>query len=231
MQDPFITSLETDSRLIAAALDGVSEDAVVPTCPDWTVRDLILHLGSEHIWVTELMRQRSSNALRPSSHRPQGTESLHDWYRNANQRLREMLVTTSPSTPMWNVTGDNVAGSWRRRQAHETAIHRFDLEYVAGQATDIEEILAEAFMDEFGLFLPFLREFRNAPIPERDIVLSTPESSWTLEANTGAITNGPALTNADVAGSASALVLALWGRPHDADVRSPELLNRWIVNS
>lgn len=230
MQDPFITSLENDGQLIDAALDRVSEHAAVPTCPDWTVRDLILHLGSEHIWVAELLREKPSEALRPSSHRPQESESLREWYRNANQRLREMLAATSPSTPVWNVTGDNVAGSWRRRQAHETAIHRFDLEHVTGRANDIDEILAEAFMDEFGLFLPFLREFRDAPIPDRDIVLSTPESSWTLEANTGEITNGPALTNADVVGSASALVLALWGRPQDADVRSPELLKRWIVD-
>jgi uncharacterized protein (TIGR03083 family) len=226
MHDPFIQSLMDDASLIDDVLSTTQDSVAIPTCPGWTVRDLVEHLGSEHIWVADLIENRVQVATR----RVQPTveaESLRAWYRSANERLRSVLAETPPTTRVWNVNGDNVVGSWRRRQAHETAIHRFDLEYAAGQAHDIDEVLAESFLDELGTFLPFLHKFLGLAIPDEDLILSSVESSWTLEAGTGTIRNGPPLPMADIIGSAGSILLALWDRPHDAEINRPALLTHW----
>jgi uncharacterized protein (TIGR03083 family) len=226
MADPFIESLKEDGELIDAALVTTRYSVAIPTCPGWTVQDLIEHLGSEHLWVADLITNRVQVATRRVQPAIE-IDSLRDWYRKTNKRLRNVLMETSPNTRVWNVNGDDIAGSWRRRQAHETAIHRFDLEYAAGRVNDIDEILAEAFLDELGSFLPFLHKFLGLAIPDEDLVLSSSAASWTLEAGIGTIRNGPPLPSAHIAGAASSILLALWDRPHDAEINRPALLSRW----
>ena len=36
--------------------DRAGLDAPVPTCPDWTVRDLVAHQGMVHRWAAALVR-------------------------------------------------------------------------------------------------------------------------------------------------------------------------------
>lgn len=226
MHDPFIQSLEDDGKLIDEALATTPHSVAIPTCPGWTVQNLVEHLGSLHIWVAQLIENRIQVATRPTQSVVE-TDSLRTWYRSTNRRLRTVLSETPPGTQVWTVTGDHIAGSWRRRQAHETAIHRFDLEYALGRAPEIDEILAESFVDELGCLVPFLHKFRGLVIPDEDLVMSSSDASWTLEAGKGTICNGPPLPSADIVGSASSVLLALWDRPHDAEINRPALLSRW----
>ncbi len=41
----------------AQALGGANLDSVVPTCPDWTVRDLARHVGSLHRWAASIVER------------------------------------------------------------------------------------------------------------------------------------------------------------------------------
>jgi hypothetical protein len=52
-----IEHLERESTAFADALgrDGLDLGARVPTCPEWTVRDLAEHVGGLYRWVTALV--------------------------------------------------------------------------------------------------------------------------------------------------------------------------------
>ena len=47
---------------MAAAVAGADPDGTVPTCPEWTVRDLVRHMGGVHRWATGFVRGRTEPA-------------------------------------------------------------------------------------------------------------------------------------------------------------------------
>jgi uncharacterized protein (TIGR03083 family) len=47
-----IDALRTEGERMAAAAAVADPDGAVPTCPEWTVRDLIRHMGGVHRWAT-----------------------------------------------------------------------------------------------------------------------------------------------------------------------------------
>jgi hypothetical protein len=50
-----IDALRTEGELMVAAAAVADGGAAVPTCPEWTVRDLIRHTGGVHRWATSFV--------------------------------------------------------------------------------------------------------------------------------------------------------------------------------
>ena len=50
-----IELLGVEAVRFASSLTDADLDATVVTCPDWTVRDLVSHVGGLHRWSTELV--------------------------------------------------------------------------------------------------------------------------------------------------------------------------------
>src|SRR5213083_293254 len=48
--------IETESAAAAATIASASLDAAVPSCPDWSFSDLILHLGRVQRFWAEVVR-------------------------------------------------------------------------------------------------------------------------------------------------------------------------------
>ena len=48
----YLAVLATEATALAAAAEEAGLDAPVPTCPGWTVNDLVLHIGEVHRWAT-----------------------------------------------------------------------------------------------------------------------------------------------------------------------------------
>ena len=42
----------------ANAIEGADLSTPVPTCPEWTLRDLVTHMGQIHRWVDGIVRER-----------------------------------------------------------------------------------------------------------------------------------------------------------------------------
>src|ERR1017187_2840194 len=55
-----IGAIRGESARIADLLDGADLDARVPSCPDWALRDLVLHLGEvQRSWAGCLRARRA----------------------------------------------------------------------------------------------------------------------------------------------------------------------------
>lgn len=116
-----------------------SMSAPVPTCPEWSVLDLVTHLGNVHSWAASVIETGSSTvsglADEPASHRPR---RVAQWYEGRAEDLYAVLRETPMDRPCWNFAyGAGVAGFWHRRMTHETVVHGLDL----AVAADLEERL------------------------------------------------------------------------------------------
>ena len=54
-----IKAVREEGKRFADSAERVDLDAMVPTCPGWTVRDLVRHLGEIHLWAAGRISKRS----------------------------------------------------------------------------------------------------------------------------------------------------------------------------
>ncbi|WP_267969280.1 maleylpyruvate isomerase family mycothiol-dependent enzyme [Streptomyces thermodiastaticus] len=130
-------ALDREGRLLAEAAEAAGTDARVPPCPGWSVRDLLRHTGVVHRWATAFVAD-AHTAPRPMGDPPDldGTDLLA-WYRAGHRRLVDTLAEAPDDVRCWTFHPAPVASPlafWIRRQAHETAVHRFDAEAARGGA-------------------------------------------------------------------------------------------------
>lgn len=121
----------------------------VPSCPGWTVLDLVTHLGNIHAWAATVMETgKASRRLedRPSSNKP---KRVAEWYLAKAEDLYAVLRDTPAEQECWNfVFGAGSASFWQRRQTHETLLHGVDLALATGVAERLPADLAADGVDE-----------------------------------------------------------------------------------
>lgn len=114
----------------------------VPTCPEWTVRDLVAHVGQEHRWAADVVRTGRPLAV-PD---PREQEVPEDWASWLHAGARQLIdVVGDGAASVWTYLGARPARFWLRRMLHDTAVHHADL---AGRAPVIPADLAEDAVDE-----------------------------------------------------------------------------------
>lgn len=117
------------ARLGAVAVRDLS--ALVPTCPGWTVEDLVRHVADGYLNVVvprlqlpEQTATRELAALEPLAALELGYTAMTGQFAAHAPHDHPELAT--PDTP-------DTARFWIRRMAHETVIHRVDVELALGE--------------------------------------------------------------------------------------------------
>ena len=203
-------------RLAAAASGNLSND--VPSCPGWTVSDLVSHVAEvyEHkIACTAL--GRSPDPWPPEW--PSDRDPL-EWLGDAHQRLLGMFEAsdaTTPSATWW--PPDQTVGFWARRMAQETAVHRIDAELAIGAPTPVDAELAVDGVDEI-LVIMYAGDWSDEPdeaATGQRVAISTGGRTWlvTLEREAVTVAEEVGDTEATLSGAPSDVLLWLWGRAPD----------------
>jgi uncharacterized protein (TIGR03083 family) len=219
----FVVEVDRLGNRLADAADG-SLDAPVPSCPGWTVDDLVRHIAEvyEHK-IASTQQQRVPDPWPPAW--PADRDPV-EWFRDAHGRLLAMFTThqpTDPSPTWW--PDDQTVGFWARRMAHETAIHGADAELAAtGAVTPLDASLATDGVDEI-LRIMLEGDWSEAPSAQslgQRVAVLTGDRSWivTLNGLSIGIAEAPADDGvaARISGDPSALDLWLWGRAPDAAI-------------
>jgi uncharacterized protein (TIGR03083 family) len=132
---------ETD-RLGALAL-AADPTRTVLTCPQWTVRDLVAHVGRGHRWSAAIIEERVATPPPfPDLPAPDDPADWPGWLRSGSDRLTAAIRAVGPQTPVWTWQPDKRAKFWLRRMLHDEVIHRFDLELTRGEAGELGHELA-----------------------------------------------------------------------------------------
>jgi uncharacterized protein (TIGR03083 family) len=158
-------AIERESATFVAAGAAVAFDARVPSCPDWSADDLLRHVGTVQRWAAGMVERRATEpAGRGEIDSPAERDALLDWVRDGSAGLVAVLRATPPDAQLWTFPGLGEARFWSRRQAHEIALHRVDVQLagqkVGGAPDPIDSDLACDGIDEFfDVIAPFrLRE-------------------------------------------------------------------------
>ncbi|UNO38905.1 maleylpyruvate isomerase family mycothiol-dependent enzyme [Streptomyces sp. MST-110588] len=130
----YVQTLERDGLLLADAAEKAGPDAPVPSCPEWRVRDLVLHMGQVHRWAADLVARARTEPVRFSAAAPElADEDLVPWLQDGHRALVETLRSAAPDMTCWTfMPATSPLAFWARRQAHETAVHRVDAEGALG---------------------------------------------------------------------------------------------------
>jgi uncharacterized protein (TIGR03083 family) len=217
---PYLTIVSAEGAALADAAEG-HLDGPVPTCPDWTVAQLVTHVGGIHGWTRRVVAAGGERvSLRDSPRPPEDPADLLPWYRNGLAELVEVL-SGDADAPAWTFppTAPNTVGWWQRRQALETAVHRFDAQTAAdsGPADGIADDLAVAGIDEFlADFLPRALGANPAEALTGTLHLHATDApgEWWLDFGAEGLATRREHAKADTAvrGPASGLYLWLWNR-------------------
>jgi uncharacterized protein (TIGR03083 family) len=199
--------------------------APVPWVPAWTVRDLVGHLGAVHRWATAIVRAGTTD--RPAAPPQPPDDGLLDWYAVGLTDLVHALRDTPPNTPAWHMSpaAERTVGSWIRRQAHELAVHRMDLEVAAGRpVTAVDPQLAEDGADEvLRVVVPRWAHVEPVASAPATVVVRSSDTGrvWTVRVRRGdvAVHDGDAdAADARLEAPAGQLLRRLWGRPAEVTV-------------
>jgi len=152
--DAYVDAIERESATFVTVATTTDSDAPVPSCPDWTVDDLLRHVGIVQRWATEQVAERRTERVWVGDvETPTERDALLEWVREGSAGLVAVLRATPPETAMWTFPGIGEASFWSRRQAQEIALHRVDVQLAAGggegAADAIDSELAADGIDEF----------------------------------------------------------------------------------
>jgi uncharacterized protein (TIGR03083 family) len=211
----YLEHLRADSaRLGEVARTGLG--ATVPNCPGWTVDDVLRHVAQVYVHKVEVLKV----GARPDPWPPDfsGLDSLQ-WYEEARHAIVDALERAGTSTPSWTFSPrDSTSGFWYRRMAHETVVHRIDVEQAHDAVTPIDAELALDGIDEVlypTLGGPWWEEGDTEFPLDAAIRLSAAGRSWTVVADATSVDvrqGADGDVAAEVTGDPGDVYLWLWGR-------------------
>jgi uncharacterized protein (TIGR03083 family) len=150
--DAYFAEIRASATQLADVVIANDPDLPVPTCPDWTLRQLATHVGRVHRWAAEIVTTRATERI-PSDSVPDGdypvaAEDRAAWL-NAGASRVIAAVIAADDEPVWAFGRQAPASFWARRQAHETAMHRIDAELAVGRTAELDAQLAADGIDEW----------------------------------------------------------------------------------
>ncbi|HIW61359.1 MAG TPA: maleylpyruvate isomerase family mycothiol-dependent enzyme [Candidatus Stackebrandtia excrementipullorum] len=213
---------QREFELFWSAVVSADLDTPVPSCPDWTLNDLIVHMDT----VARRYVRRICSPEPPAPEARSTTKNVAD----PRPALAESAasLTTSLSTAEFDDTAWNwapmadTAWFWFRRAACETAVHRWDAQMaVAGAEPVAAELATEGIDEVLDSFLPAGRRMSESDASGLVHLLATDvDREWfvrrdgrryTLVSGDDQDLPGQPV-HARAAGPASDVYLALWGR-------------------
>jgi uncharacterized protein (TIGR03083 family) len=246
-----IEALAREGALMTAAVERGDPGASVPTCPDWSLRELVQHTSGVHRWATRVVRERSSGPIDEELEAVAGgwpgDEDLAPWFRAGHALLVDALRSAPDDVECWSfLQAPSALAFWARRQLHETVIHRVDAELASGGARgagsprSVSHVPVDVAVDGIDeLLTGFLprRSSRLKPASPATIAVqpTDADAAWLVTAGPEGATTERTASAADVLvrGPAADLYLLVWNR-RDLDgievVGDHALLDLWRSN-
>jgi uncharacterized protein (TIGR03083 family) len=236
---------------MADLIRGANPTTPVPTCPDWTLADLVKHLGGVHRWAGRMVREQAPARI-PSRlielALPNQRADYPDWLADGGHLLMAALRGAEPDAPMWAWGADQHARFWSRRMLHETTVHRTDAEQALGREPRVDTSVAVDGIDELLDNLPGAAYFAANVTELRgngeslECLATDTGDTWLIELypdrftwrHDSAAAHAPA--SAILRGTAADLYLLLWRRRPLDDARfalegESSVLEHWLDKS
>ncbi len=243
-QADLLTALDSAAVGLAREAGRVLLSDPVPTCPGWTVRDLVTHVGGVHRWATTVVADRLTENVEHDTDffdAPDEPDRFLPWFVEGGSTLVRTLRAAPDDLRTFVFLKDAPPAKmfWTRRQAHETTIHRVDAQAArlgrrpSTAEAGIPRSLALDGLDELLTgFVPRRSSRLRTDEPFRTVVAPTDAAAaWTVSvsAHPPVVTEGAEPgAHSRITGTSAALYLGLWNRGDDiAENGTVDLLGHW----
>lgn len=236
----YLEQVAEQARALRATAVSAGPAAAVPTCPEWTVQQLVRHIARVHSWVVHALATAPNAQPEPADRPPDEWDALLAWWDDCLDTMLASLRAGGADAPTWVFpnTAAPTAMFWARRQAHETAIHRLDGEHAEAGSDRPDSVPSLVFEPDFAadgidelLMLMVPRRLAREPAAVEGTVLfhaADAGRAWLVTLKRGEVPEvGPALhmdADASVVGTADAVYRAAWRRPSTAIVNGDRAL-------
>jgi uncharacterized protein (TIGR03083 family) len=149
----FATALIAENAAFADLLRDADLSIPVPTCPEWTLEQLMRHVGRGDRWCAQIVAEQSMDFIDPRTvadgKPPAGRDNEIAWLHAGVQQLVDAVAHTGAETPVWTFLGPRPAKWWIRRRLHEIVVHRADAAIALGTQYDVDPALAADAITEW----------------------------------------------------------------------------------
>jgi len=146
-------SLLAENAAFAALLRDADLTTPVPTCPEWTLDQLMRHVGRGDRWCAQIVAEKSGEFIDPRTvsdgKPPADRDGMIEWLHRGPRDLIDAVAQSGPDTPVWTFLGPRPAAWWIRRRLHETAVHRADAAIALGADFGIDPVIAADGITEY----------------------------------------------------------------------------------
>lgn len=189
----------------------------VPDCPGWTAADAVRHTAQVYLHKVASIRdgEMPREGWPPEHvHTAEPGPLIDDAYAQLVGQL-DAHVPGDHAPTWW--PPDQTVGFWLRRMAHETSIHRHDVERAVGEPTPVAPDLAVDGIDEV-LDQMLAGDWSDEVVPEASggtVLIESGGHTWAVTLEPAQVTlarETPGQLAAQVTGDPSEVLLWLWGR-------------------
>ncbi|MBO3743245.1 maleylpyruvate isomerase family mycothiol-dependent enzyme [Actinoplanes flavus] len=247
-------SIVEHTRGLARSAAAAGPDTAVPTTPEWTVADLVEHVGQTQHWVAEIIERRVTDPAQLPTEMavlPADPGEWDAWLSGSAQRVTSACSDDALDAAVFNAAGDERTGTrfWLTSVLNETVVHGFDAANAAGRPADIAPDIAAALISNHLAMLtsptwamlrsPSAEAIRGTGQTLQWRATDTGDGAWLVERRPGGATWRLATGDADVTvtGPAASLLLIMTRRRPltgdetigiDGDV---DLARHWLDNT
>ena len=161
-----------ENRAFAELFHDADESRPVPTCPGWSLMQLLRHVGRGDRWAAQIVRDRLDDFLDPRTVEggkpPPDRADAISWLHGGAQLLVDAIELTGVQTPVWTFLGPRPANWWIRRRLHETAVHRADAAIAIGSEFTLEADIAADAITEWLERVAIQAGSEGTPLPLED---------------------------------------------------------------
>lgn len=236
------------AELLARQVRGAEPTTPVPSCPEWTVGQLLRHVGAGLRWAAGVVGTRADGPVPDDdlrvldAYRDHAVDPLADELAAAAHALSDALGEAGETAAVWTAVPGGTPLFWARRFTNEVLLHRADAALAVGADYAVgPEVAADALDEWLELHsLPVMfehhPELRELLGPGRTLHLHAtdhPDAEWVVDLTGEVITWRRAHEKSAVAarGPLVELLLVVYRRkdPGGLDVVGDrELLDFWL---
>jgi uncharacterized protein (TIGR03083 family) len=246
----YYAGIESATAVIGALVGGGAAAMPIPSCPEWTLRELAVHVGRARRWSAQICATRSPAFIEfgslPDGRFPDAAPARAQWLAEGARRAAAAFAEAGQDRVWWPFGPAAPASCWARRTCHETLVHAADASVAAGLEPDLPPALAADAIDEW---LTVIRPTLGGDDPAGPAlppgaavhldaagaggwVIRREPAGLTVTRTAGPAGAGPA--DAGLAGPAGELLLVLMGRVPAGDPAvtvsgDAAVLDRWLA--
>jgi uncharacterized protein (TIGR03083 family) len=151
--DRYADELRANTAAMADIVREADPGLPVPTCPEWTLLQLVGHVGRATRWAATIINGRATAAVPFSAvedrEPPEEPQRRPAWLVESANLLADAVAEAGPEAAVWSWSDDQTARFWLRRMLHETVIHRADAAFTVGAPYSVAADLAADGISEW----------------------------------------------------------------------------------